>query len=111
MSVLMVRGGIPRVRRLQVATGGQEVNLPFYTNYLIARNKDTTAANIVRLYFTKADFIADANYVQVPIAAAATPQGEWQGPVETDPGENGNIWVKSEAGTPVLELVVFQRRG
>ena len=112
MSVLTARGGVPHVVRDTIDTTGRRVQLPFYTLFLIARNKDTT--NACKLYFTQDDFDNDENYVELPIAAAATPHGEWAGPVETggdDMGGRNDVFLRASAGTAAVELVAFQRRG
>jgi hypothetical protein len=103
MSVLTVRGGTPHVFRDTVTnTAGRVHSLPNTSLFLIIR----VATNPCKLYFTQADFDADANYILVPIAAAVTPNGEWKGPVEID-----KVWLKGSGGNSVVELVTFQRRG
>ena len=102
------RGGIPLVRRVAADTTGRMVSMPFYLMYIKVRNK---SANVGRLYFTEADYVADANYVEIPVAAAETPYGEWEAPVETAEGNRANLWVKGISGTADLEMVLFQRRG
>lgn len=108
MSVVTVRGGVPYVLRDTIDGTGRIVTLPTLINHLKVRNK---GAGIVRLYFTKADYTADANYIEIPVSAAATPYGEWEGPVETATGDHENLWVKSATGSNAIELVAFQRRG
>lgn len=108
MSVVQARGGVPYVLRATIDGTGRKVRLPFYISHLKVRNK---GAGIVRLYFTEADFDADVNYVEAPVAAATTPYGEWEGPVETTAGEHDGLWVKSASGSNAIELVAFQRRG
>jgi len=102
MSVLEIRGGVPRVRRETVDTTGRGYRLPFWCKYLIIR----ATSNPCRMYFTEDDWTNDVNYVLVPVAAAATPHGEWQGPVEAQ-----EVWLRGEGGSSNVELVVFQRRG
>lgn len=102
MSVLAIRGGIPVVWRSAVSTTGQYHKFPWISNYLIAR----AATDACRLFFTEDDYTNDTNYVEVPVASASTPNGEWSGPVEAS-----GIWVKSATATSNLELVIFQRRG
>jgi hypothetical protein len=58
------------------------------------------------LYFNKTDFDANENYVEVIERAAATPYGEWKGPVEI-----GQVWLRGVGGDSDVELVTFQRRG
>jgi len=108
MSVVQTRGGIPYVLRDTIDSTGRKVRLPFHIAHLKVRNQ---GAAPVRLYFTLADYTADENYVIVPIAAAVTPYGEWEGPVETSAGDHESLWVKSASGTNAIELVAFQRRG
>lgn len=102
MSVLETRGGVPHVWRASVTTTGQKHILPSVCKALVIR----AATNPCRLFFTQADFDANENYVVVPIAAAATPHGEWTGPVEANA-----VWLKGDGGTSSVELVTFQRRG
>jgi hypothetical protein len=102
MSVLTVRGGVPRVFRLTIDGVGRPVSLPWWCNYLIVRNATATC----RLYFHAEDFAADENYVLLPLPAATTPNGEWQGPVEAE-----SLWLKSDGAASDVELVAFQRRG
>jgi hypothetical protein len=83
-------------------TTGQLHALPFTCLYLIIR----VTGNPCKLYFTEADYNADANYVLVPVAAATTPHGEWRGPVEAE-----KVWLKGSGGASAVELVAFQRRG
>jgi len=104
MSLMQTRGGIPHVFRASVdQAAGRKHRLPHYSSFLIIRAQ--TAA--CRLYFTKADFDADQNFVLVPIPSASTPHGEWAGPVEAS-----DVFLRSDnAGTPTdVELVTFQRR-
>jgi hypothetical protein len=105
-------GGVPYVLRAAITTGvaplgGRKANLPFYINYLKIR----VAANPCKLYFTQADYEADANYVLIPIPSASAPYGEWAGPVETAAGDRSDVWMRGSGGTTNIELVAFQRRG
>ena len=106
--VATVRGGVPVIRRITVDTSGQKVRLPFYLLFLKIRNQ---GANPARVYFTEQDFDNDENYIVVPIIAAETPHGEWEGPVETHEGARANIYVRGDGGSTDLEIVLFQRRG
>lgn len=101
-------GGIPHVVRDTITTTGRMVKLPFFTLYLIGRNK---GANVCRLYFTEADFTANANYVELAVAAATDPHGEWRGPVETAHDKYTNVYLKAITASTDVELVAFQRRG
>jgi hypothetical protein len=58
-----------------------------------------------KLYFTAADYTDDTNYVLIPVAAAETPYGEFQGPIEAS-----EVWMKGSGGTSAVELVAYQRR-
>lgn len=103
MTLVQGRGGIPRVRRENIDATGRKLTLPFFTNYIVARNK---GAVVLRMYFLEEDFTADANYVDVPVVAATDPHGQWAGPAETN-----DLWFRGVGGASDLELVVFQRRG
>ena len=106
---MTVRGGIPYVfRDAAIATTGRKIRLPFLIHSLIVRNKGSNAAKV---YFTEADFTADQNYVEIPVASPTYPYGEWSGNVETSSGDHSDLWVKASAGTASLEVVGFQRRG
>lgn len=109
MSIMTVRGGIPWVLRdAAVPIAGRIVNLPFLIQYLTIRNK---GAVVARLYFTKADLDAGINYVDIPVASATYPYGEWSGPVETAMGDHSDLWIAGVGAVASLELVAFQRRG
>lgn len=101
-------GGIPHVTRASFDTTGRRVKLPFFTTYMIARNK---GANVARLYFTEDDFTNNVNYVELPISAATEPYGEWRGPVETAHEKYADVFIKGIVGATAIELVAFQRRG
>ena len=113
MSVLTIRGGVPQVVRDTFTTTGRPVKFAFLLNYLIVRNRD--AAEAARLYFTQKDFDDDANFVELPIASAINPYGEWQGPVETVTSNTADgrdsVFIKGVGGSADVELVGFQRRG
>jgi hypothetical protein len=102
MSVMQTRGGVPEVFRDTITTGGRAHSFRSFLSYIIVR----ALTNPCRIYFTEADYIADANYVTVPIPAATTPYGEWQGPTEI-----GEIWLRGVTGSSDIEIVGFQRRG
>lgn len=102
MSVASVRGGVPHVFRATVDTGGRKHSLPHFCMHMQIRVSGAPC----KLYFNEADYTADANYVLVPIPAAETPYGEWNGPVEA-----GDIWLRGSGGSTTVELVSFQRRG
>ena len=101
MSLLTVRGGIPRVRRESITTAGRELKFPFFTNFLQIR---TNVA--VEVYFTEADWTNNENFILIPAPAVDAPYGEWQGPAEVE-----RIWLKGSAATATVEVVAYQRRG
>lgn len=108
MSVAQTRGGVPHVLRATVDnTDGRKHRLPANCSYLKIR----VTTNPCKLYFTEADRTADANYVLVPVPAAETPYGEWEGPVESPASPAPAIWLLGDGGNSVVELVTFQRRG
>lgn len=102
MSVLEGRGGFPHVFRESITTTGRSHRFPFVSKYLKIR----TGVNVCRIFFTEADFTAGTNYIELPVASATTPHGEWEGPVEAS-----EVWLKAITAASVVELVAFQRRG
>lgn len=99
-------GGAPVVRRITTGSLAKyELRMP--TLYLVLRNLGTTGQTI-RVYFSQADATANANYILVPIAAAATPNGEWRGPARLMKEGGYAIWTLSDSGAPVLEVVAMQ---
>lgn len=102
MSLMEGRGGVPHVFRETIDnTAGRAHKFPFAIKYLKVR----AGTNPCKLYFTEADFTADANYVLVPVPGTSTPNGEWDGPVEAT-----QVWLKGSGGNSAVELVAFQRR-
>jgi len=101
MSVAEVRGGIPHVFRADITTTGRKHDFRQFAKYLQIQ----TADNPVKVYFTKADFDGDKNYIEVPVAAAATPWG-YEGPAEVS-----EVWMKGSGGTAGVVLVAYLRRG
>lgn len=102
MSVQEGRGGYPHVFQETVGTAGRHHRFPFTTKYLKIR----VATNPCLMYFTQDDYDNGTNVVTVPVPAAETPHGEWEGPVEAS-----QIWLKGSGGNTAVELVAFQRRG
>ena len=103
MSVMEIRGGVPDVFSGQtIGTGGRRHGFKFTCKYLQIR----VTTNPCLLYFTEKNFIAGTNPITVPVAAAETPYGEWQGPVEAE-----EVWMRGSGGNTVVELVAYQRRG
>ena len=110
MSVVTVRGGVPIAQQLTITTTGRPILLKFSTLWIKLRNQ---GSNVGRLYFTQDDFDGDKNFVVIPVAAAATPHGEWEGPVETTQSDTGrqHLYLRGVGGDADVELVTFQRRG
>jgi hypothetical protein len=102
MSIVEGRGGYPHVFRAAIATTGRDHQFPFTSKFLKIRAADYTC----KVYFSEVDYTNDENYIVVPVAAAETPHGEWEGPVEIS-----KVWLKGVTGTSNIELVAFQRRG
>ncbi len=102
MGGVQVQGGIPRT--VTVATGTAVVTneFPFITNWVKLRNLGSVA---VKAYFTEDDSTNDENFITIPVAAAATPHGEWEGPIALQ-----TIYFKS-ASTGSVEVTATQRRG
>lgn len=107
MSVVQTRGGIPIVRREAITVAGRKVRLPVWIQHLKVRTADYP----VKLYFSEEDFDSDINYVLIPVPAAETPYGEWEGPVETAADKYTDLWFDAVGGTANIEMVAFQRRG
>ena len=89
--------GKPEVQRLSVeTTAAYQHDFNTQTCFLALR----ATSYPVKVYFSKADAIGDTNYILVPVAAAATPNGEWQGPLRVRA-----IWALAVGGTATLEVV------
>jgi hypothetical protein len=108
MSAVQLRGGAVVAFRETVDGTGRAYVMPFATFWMKFRNK---GAAVVQLYFNATDFAGGTNYVELPIAAATAPHGEWEGPVEVDTYNGHKVWLKSASGSNVVEIVAFQRRG
>lgn len=102
MSIMQGRGGHPFVFLDTIDTTGRKRFFPSIINFLKIR----VTTFPCKVYFTEDDFDNDANFITVPVAAAATPHGEWEGPAEVT-----GIWLKGLGGSSVVEVVGFQRRG
>jgi hypothetical protein len=98
------RGGQARVRRESVTTTGREY--PFdpagTSKWLRLRNLSAIALEVVRVYFKKEDF--DTNSAENYLELRA-------GDIFREPVEAERIWMKSESGTPNVEITVLHRRG
>lgn len=101
------RGSIPRTFTLAVATTGLSGNLGYYRFPAESTRVQVQnlGANVLRLYWTEADFVADTNYVQVPPIATSTP-GQWEGPVRAV-----GIYMRSVTGATTAGLTVFLQQG
>ena len=98
------RGGQARVRRRSVDTTGRE--FPFAhagaSKWLRLRNLSSTGAEVVRVYFTAEDFTAGSTVNYLELRA---------NDILREPIEADRIWMKSESGTPTVEITVLHRRG
>ena len=101
MSIVEHRGGVPIVFRGSITTTGRDYFFRQFVKYIQLR----TATVAVKLYFTEEDFTNDVNFVNVPVAATATPWG-YEGPAEVD-----RVWLKGNGGTASVELIGYKRRG
>lgn len=99
-------GGVPYVIRETVDTTGHKIVLPFFTSYMIVRNR---GANAGKLFFSLDDYTNGVRFIDLPVPAAATPYGEWQGPVKTAHDKYSDIYAAGVGGDTTLEIVVFQR--
>lgn len=98
------RGGQARVRREAVSTTGREY--PFEpagtSKWLRLRNLSSVGAEIVRVYFKIEDFAGGSTDSYLELRA---------GDILREPVEADRIWMRSESGTPVVEVTVLHRRG
>lgn len=102
MSLMTHRGGIPYAFRGTITTAaGRKITFPSVANYV----QVTSSTQIMKLYFNETDWTNDENYISVPVAAAETPYGRWEGPVEA-----GAIWLESDTGDSTVEVIAFLRR-
>lgn len=111
---LELRGGIPRIRRYTATTTGHKTNPPGVTKHVQISND---GANALRVYFTKADFDADAafgatdGFIQL---AAST--GFYEGPAEIGSGSQSNpdlngLWLRGVVGDATGQILWYLRRG
>lgn len=116
-----MHGAVKVLRITAIPTTGREIQLGTQTNWLKIRNLAAVAGQV---FFSKDDFDKNVNYVTLPVAAAATPYGEWEGPVALArnipaPSSGGNppavagaysLWIKSASSTVDVEIVASNRR-
>lgn len=107
MSVVESRGGIPTVFRAAIDTTGREYSFQrgYAFRQMLKYLQVRASTNPAKLYFRKVDFENDQNYVDIPVAAAATPWG-YEGPAEVN-----QIWIKGNGGTADIEVIGYFRRG
>lgn len=98
------RGGFPTVFSATIDTTGQRHALPAISKHLRIRN--TGGTNDLRVFFTQADFDADANFVTVDANVATDSEDVLEGPFEVK-----EIWFKAAAGSTTVEMIEFNRRG
>lgn len=97
------RGGIPRVRRETVDTTGRAYPFdpPGTSKWVRLRNLSAAALEVVRVYFTQADFDANTDgYMELRA-----------GDIIREPLEAERLWLRSQSGTPTVEITVLHRRG
>jgi len=100
MSTLETRGGSPHIFRDTIDTTGRSHFIKSVSKWICIR----VSTNPCRLFFTEDDFNADTAYIEIPIASASTPYGEWKGPIEAN-----QIWLKGVGGNSVVEFVAIKR--
>jgi hypothetical protein len=88
--------------QIQMAQDGRKG--PITSKWLEVRNLDSTAANIVKVYFSADHFADDVHYISLP--GGDTHLSKWFGPFEQT-----KIWLRSAAGTPRFEVIAAHRRG
>lgn len=108
MSAMEIRGGLPFAFRSTIDTTGSTVTIPGVTKHLQVSNE---GGNPLRVYFTKADFDANANFIEL----AAT-IGFFEGPAEIGVNPGGGegrdfLYLRAAAATTVASVVAYLRRG
>ncbi len=88
----------------QVQQGEDGRKSPILSKWLRIANLDTTAANILRIYFTQVNFDNDEHYISLP--GGETRLSLWEGPAEVR-----HVWLRAVAGTPSFDITAFHRRG
>jgi hypothetical protein len=89
-------GGYPQAFRLSIDTTGRDQPLRALTEHV----RVVAGSNTLRVFFTKEDFDADVNYVEVTTTLPLSL------PIEVK-----NLWFKASAGTIATELVAIYRKG
>lgn len=100
MSVATHRSGPPHVFLGSYNTTGDTHSIRGVSHWIRIR----VSTNPCKVYFSETAFNNDIDYITIPVAAAATPYGEWSGPIEIS-----NIWFKATTGTTNVELVAAYR--
>lgn len=88
--------------QIQMGTDGRKG--PIISKWLEVRNLDSTAANIVRLYFSADHYADDVHFISLP--GGGTQLSTWFGPYE-----HNKIWLRSAANSPRFEVIAAHRRG
>lgn len=94
---LDARGGFPFVRQYVVPTAGAAYDAPFAVTKQI--DIENAGSGALRVYFTEADFDADANYVAVAASGS-----------RSMPAEVRRIWMKAITLTAAVTVVFYERR-
>jgi len=103
MTALETRGGFPFVTRRAIPIGAsdpqQVVQSPGHIKFLQISNE---GGNIVRVYFSEADYTADANYIELEATT-----GYFEGPVEL---RGNNLYLRAQTAASDPVVVVFYLR-
>ncbi len=102
MSVVQIRGGVPRVIRETIDTTGRFYRFPFTTMHVTIRNRGGAQ---LQIYLTEEDFLNDVNFISLPATSASYPDSSWDGPAELC-----GVWMKTAAATVIAEVIAYQRR-
>ena len=106
MSAIGLRGHQPRTVRFSAVLAPASadvarvhVTAPQPTSHLQIRNEEAAGGNTLRIYWTEADYTANANYFVIEGA------GEYEGPAEVK-----EFWVRG-SGAAQLVAIFYLRRG
>lgn len=98
-----VRGGVPLIRRRLVPVGGERHQPKNAFKHVQISNE---GANNLRVYFTLADFTADASLTATDgYIELANTTGFFDGPAE-----GKEIWWRPIGGTTQIVAIFYQRR-
>lgn len=95
-------GYVPHALRVTTSTSPVQVAVPQQTAgvtrtaQVVARNRSSTAAERIRLFFTAEAAAADTQFLTIDA------NSEFEGPAQVT-----SLWVRAESGTPILEIVYY----